>query len=125
MSETSAATVSLYEPGIVFIRFREGVDVEPHHAEEIVAAAAQVANGQRHGNIVDVRKLRYMSKQSRDVFARQQRSTVSAVAVVVDSSLQSALGNLYLNVSRPRICTRLFSDEHHAVVWLRQQNERR
>ena len=125
MLETSTARVSLFEPGIVLIEFREGVAVELQHAAEIIAAAAKLSRGMRHGNIVDVRKLRYMSKDSRDLFARQESSTVSAVAVLAKSSLQRSLGNVYLSVSRPRIPSRLFSNEHDAAAWIRAQNNQR
>ena len=66
-----------------------------------------------------------MSKETRDVFARQERSSVSAIALLLESSLQRTLGNLYLNVSHPTIPTRIFTDERLAVLWLREQNDRR
>lgn len=125
MRETTAATVSLHEEGIVCIALREGVDIEPRHVDEITAAASSLSQGKRHGNLVDARKLRYLSKETRDVFARQERTSVSAIALLLESSLQRTLGNLYLNVSHPTIPTRIFTDERLAVLWLREQNDRR
>ena len=107
--------------GVVFIRFRPYAEVEPTHAKEISSAADRISRGKRHANLVDVRGLRYMSKETRDAFARQRSSMVAAIAVLVASSLQQAMGNLYLTVSRPVIPTRLFSSEELAIDWLREQ----
>lgn len=106
------------------IRFRSGIGVEPDHAEQIIQAAKRVASGARHGNLVDARELTYMSSEARQVFARQDATNVSGIAVLVRSSLQRTMGNVYLSVARPRLRTRLFSDESEATAWLQEQNRR-
>jgi hypothetical protein len=119
MIETESAQVSLRATDVVLVRLRPDVELEPRHADEIVRAAERLCGSTPHGTLVDVRAVRFISHETRQAFARARGRNVRAVAVLVESSLQRTMGNLYLTVSRPTLPTRLFSAEADAIEWLR------
>ncbi len=119
-----AAEVSNYSEGIVLVRFLPNVGLELSHAEEIIAAVLRVAEDKLHGNLVDARELLFMTNEARARFGRQSPPTLSATAILVGSSVQRTLGNIYLSVARPTNPTKLFSETRDAVSYLREQNER-
>ncbi|MFC1642190.1 hypothetical protein ACFL5O_05800 [Myxococcota bacterium] len=121
---TTTAEILPNGDGIVLIRFREGIAVDTLEAREIVAATQRVAGTTAHGNLVDARTLTHISKGACEVFACQNRRSVSGVAVLAGSSLQRTMANLYLSVARPKIPTRRFTTERAAADWLHAQNQR-
>jgi len=125
MVATEAAEISIREPGILLIRFREGIGLEPGHVLPIVSASKRLAGSVVHGNLVDVRGLLYIEQEAREAFAAQRSSSLSGIAILLSSPLHRTLANVYLSVSRPSVPTRMFTAEDDAVVWLRAMNEKR
>ncbi len=116
------AEIFRHSEGIVQIRFRPQVGIELNHAEEIIQAVLEVAGGKRHGNLVDATRLMFMSTEARQRFGRQSPHTLTGTAIVVRSTLQRTLGNLYLTVSRPANPTKLFATLSDGVSWLHTRN---
>ncbi len=124
MVETRAAEISTYQEGIVLIRIRDGARLEADEALEIVEATTGMVGREQHGNLVDARGMLYISREARQVLARQDRTSLCGVAILVASTLQRTMANLYLGVARPAVPTRMFGNEHEAVAWLRGLQQR-
>jgi hypothetical protein len=122
MLTTEAAEISLHSPGVLLIRFRAGIGLEPGHVAPIVSAARRLAGSTVHGNLVDVRGLLYIEQEAREAFAAERSSTLSAIAILLNSPLHRTLTNVYLAVSRPAVPTRMFTDEAEAIRWLGVMN---
>ncbi|GEM_PF-1578977 len=119
MIRVQAAEVHRHSHDIVAIRFLPKVSVEVEHARELIDAVLRIAEGRRHGNLVNVTELMFMSSEAHAVFSKQSPSALSGTAVIISSGVQRVLGNLYLSVARPTNPTKLFTKEQEALVWLR------
>lgn len=94
--------------------------VEKEHAEEVVNASSKLSQDEVHANFVDMRKAIYITDPARKYFAGQNKATVLAIAVLLDSRIQTAFGNFYMRFSKPIIPTKLFTDTQQAIDWLKE-----
>lgn len=67
----------------------------------------------------DIRKLKSMSREVREYM--KEHSTVTAVAVLVNSGLSKMVSNLFINISRPPYVAKAFQKESAALKWLEEQ----
>ncbi|MBN1950125.1 MAG: STAS/SEC14 domain-containing protein [Bacteroidales bacterium] len=111
--------ISYESDDILIMRMHDRSNIDIEQAEKIHAAASELSGDRMHGNLVDIRKMTYMSSEARKYFGKQNKQTVKAVAVISNSAIHKPLVNLYLKFSRPSIPTRFFDTEEAALSWLR------
>jgi hypothetical protein len=71
--------------------------------------------------LVDLRKIKSISKEARDHFSMRGRTNrVNAIAMLINSPASKVIGNFYILFSKPTTPTKLFTDENQALAWLRQ-----
>ncbi len=97
---------------------KSNIDIEA--ARKITDIANAMTGDKVHVNLVDIREMTFMSSEARKHFAIQNKSTVKAVAVIMNSVLHRPLVNLYLKFSRPSLPTRMFDNEEKAIEWLHE-----
>jgi len=115
------AQISWHSPGVLLVEFAEGATIEQAEARSVVARGKQVVEDRPHTILIDARKLRYVSSEARNHFAAQSSAQLLGTALVISSQLQAGLANLYLNVSRPVVPTRVFTEEVTALAFLRER----
>ncbi len=115
------ATIDYEEENILKIKILQHASIDLDAAEAIVKAAEEISGSSVHGNIIDIREMDFMSRDARTFFAKQDRSNVVAIAIIMKSLFHNALVNLYLDVSRPAIPTKAFEKEIDAIDWIRQK----
>ena len=97
-----------------------GAELTLEDAQETMAAYVKVTKGKRLPILVDTRKMKSMSRETRKYYAGEEAAKVaSAVALIIDTPLSKVLGNFYLGLSNPRLPTRLFTAESEALEWLK------
>jgi hypothetical protein len=98
-----------------------GVSLELAAAQEAWTIICKLAGGRRRGLLMDISQIKSMSREARAFFGRPAHSDVLyAVALKIGSPLSRALGNFFLGFNKPAMPMRLFSDEPHALDWLRK-----
>jgi hypothetical protein len=120
-AEVSVRTqrIRLGDDGIVRAELLPHIDVDRGDAVEAVEAIATIAGGRRRPVLVDIRRVRTMSREARMYFAGVETSHVeSAAALLVASPLTRAIGNFFLGLNKPLFPTRLFTSEADAIAWL-------
>ena len=115
------ATIDYEEENILMIKILQHASIDLDAAKAIVEAAAEISGSSVHGNIIDIREMVFMSRDARAFFAKQDRSNVVAIAIIMKSLFHNALVNLYLDISRPAIPTKAFEKEIDAIDWIRQK----
>jgi hypothetical protein len=99
---------------------RPNSHMEVDDAVASVEAACRLADGKRRPCLVDMRGLTGMSRAARTYYAGPEPGRVhTAVALVVGSPLNRAIGNFFLGLNRPLIPTRMFDTPAAAREWLR------
>lgn len=115
------ATINFEEKNILIIKILPNASIDLDAAKAIVEAAEEIAGPSVHGNIVDIREMVFMSRDARQFFAKQSKSSVVAIAILMKSIFHNALVNLYLDISNPAITTKAFEKDVDAIDWLRER----
>ena len=111
--------IRLDDDGIVRAELLPHIDVDHADAVEAVGAIATLSGGKRVPVLVDLRRVKSMSREARTYFSGVETSrTESAAALLVGSPLTRAIGNFFLGLNRPCFPTRLFTSEEDALAWL-------
>ena len=99
--------------------------VAPLAEIDIAAARAntikvlELSGDQVYPILVDIRKIRSISKEARDHFAmRDRKPGVVAIAMLVSSPLSRIIGNFFLGLNHPSVPTRMFTDRERAEEWI-------
>ena len=108
------------EGGIMYAIFKpEKMDYIA--AKECVSLRVQAASGQYFPVLIDARKVNSITKEARDYFASVEGSSfIVASALVLDSVVGKFLGNFFLQINKPKVPLRLFTNEGEALNWLKQ-----
>lgn len=105
--------------GFIVSRVSPLAEVELEHAKRNTGRVHELSGDQVYPILVDIRKIRSISKEARDHFSmRGRKPGVVAIAMLVSSPLSRIIGNFYLGLNQPAVPTRLFSDEKMAIEWI-------
>jgi hypothetical protein len=71
--------------------------------------------------VADIRNVKTISREVREYLGRPENvATIKAGAMLTGSPLSKLVGNLFLQFSKPKFPTKMFSDEQKAAEWLKQ-----
>ncbi|HET6226346.1 MAG TPA: hypothetical protein VFF27_08710 [Bacteroidia bacterium] len=106
---------------IVIMRILDGAEIELENAHQNQEAVKQLTNNEKHLLIVDARSVDvYVSKEARAYSAEfKQNDPCIAKAFIINSTANRLIGNFYINFNKPKVPTKLFSNEEKAVEWLK------
>jgi hypothetical protein len=105
---------------IVYVYVQPKATLELADAQASIAASKRLFGAERGGCLVDMRGLVNMSREARQYYSGPEPLTVHvALALVVGSPLNRAIGNFFMGLSPPPMPTRLFDTIEDAQGWLR------
>ncbi len=88
-------------------------------ARESVSARLLAAEGKDYLFLIDARKVNSITKEARDFLASDEGSKhVIASALVIESKVGKLLGNFFLQISKPKVPLKLFTNKNDALDWL-------
>lgn len=119
--ETQWATLELTESGVLVFRYFDGVELDEAVARAVVAAGVELC-----GDLVPtpvlalLDQIKGFTRGAREFFADsdENRAASSKVALVVSSPIAKVIANFFMKLNKPRVPTRLFTDQAKAVEWL-------
>ncbi len=114
------AEINYTKDRILFMRMHKKSNIDLDAAFQITEIASKITGNEVHANLVDIRQMVFMSSEARKHFGNQNKSTVKAVAIIMNSLLHKPLINLYMKFSPPLLPTRIFNDENMAIEWLNE-----
>jgi hypothetical protein len=114
--------IRLLESGIIENIIKEGVHVEKQDVQELKEANQGLAGGEKYAVLISPHYLSTFSKEARELTASFEfaMDTVAS-AIIVDNMGHRLVGEFYLQVNKPHINTKLFSNKEDAIDWLRLQ----
>ncbi len=89
-------------------------------AKQAVEARLRFCEGSSHPALIDMRKIKSVTKEAREYLAREGAEGIRAGALLIGSPLTRMLGNIFLQINKPEVPTRLFTSEESAKQWLRK-----
>jgi hypothetical protein len=109
------------EKNILNIFYKPGLIINMAVANQIVLDRLKISNGvtrpiltdARHFVSIDNLSLKYLK-------SREASRYVSAGAFLIDNYIHRLVGNIFLNIDKPLIPAKLFTDKEKALQWLEQ-----
>ncbi len=92
------------------------LEIAKHCVQQRLAASA----GKSYPCMVDIRDMKTATTEAREYFANEGSKGVTGGALIIGSQVTKMLANLFLLVNRPKIPTRMFTDENAAREWLKK-----
>lgn len=86
-------------------------------ANENIDATLMLIKGRKYLHLVDIRKVRSVSKEARDRFAKDDARIANAL--LIGSIVSKLIGNFFMGFSKPVYPTKLFTSEEKAIKWLK------
>lgn len=123
--ETAHAVTTIDPRGFVLQVLKKGTVETVDVAAEIVSATYQVMGTRKLPLLVDARGVLRQEKGAREYYNGAMLSKItslSAVAVVYESTLVVFLANLYSSMRKTVTAFKLFSNEKMAIYWLLRQH---
>lgn len=110
---------SLDPRGFIITRVAPLGEVNLDHAKWNTLKVRELSGDVVYPILVDMRKIRSISKEARDHFAmRDRKPSVVAIAMLVSSPLSRIIGNFFLGLNLPAVPTRMFTDRARAEQWI-------
>lgn len=118
-------TISLIEPQIVKIEVHEDAEIDLREAIDMRKKAVQLVGDKKFAILFDANHRGHITPEAREQFACKEYTDVRIGAAIVTNSLANKIiGNFFIKFNKPATPTRIFSDQHAAVIWLREQLKR-
>lgn len=119
--QTSSASFTYFPlERILRMTIQEGVEIELEDAIQNYETALTLTKGEKHLLLVDATATFYLSKEARAYSAELKPHAPIAMGVIVSSTANRLIGNFYINFNKPKVHTRLFSNEEEALSWLQE-----
>ncbi|MFW9873286.1 MAG: hypothetical protein ACFFG0_09305 [Candidatus Thorarchaeota archaeon] len=118
--KTETASIRLNKNGIIYVINNLGAEVNVIHAKEHVEATKRFGNT-KHPIIVDISKIKSVTREAREYFASEKAAEVTTgIAVIVGSPVSKIVGNFLIGLNKPNYPIKLFTSEKKAKEWLQQ-----
>lgn len=117
---TRNCRMRLGEDGIIREVVFPGSVEDLEAAREAIAAVAQISGGTRRPLFIDIRRVRAVNREARELFGSEEASRwVTAVALLVGSPVSRVIGNFLLGLNKLGVPIQLFTSESSAIDWLK------
>ena len=107
--------------GVLEVTFKNGARIDLAAAHEMLETRMNLIGQHSYPSILKNISQVTITKEARDFLSSDEgRRGVSALALIVDNAVGTALANFFLKVTvrRPKVPTRIFRDEKKALEWL-------
>lgn len=111
--------------GMHEIIVKEGEFIDSNDINLMKKINLQLSDNRPYVLLVDSKEFSSISKDARELSASKEMAKVTyAKALLVHSLAHKLVGNFYINVNKPFIKTKIFTDRQKALNWLEQQHEK-
>jgi hypothetical protein len=108
------------ERDVIRCTFSDNLELDLDIARCVVKERVDFCKRQSYACMIDMRNLKFMTKEAREYLATDGAQYIKAGALITESPLSNALGNIFLSLNKPNVPTKLFSDEEQAFSWLKK-----
>jgi hypothetical protein len=122
MSQPEAVETNVFitwmENGMCFTEVKPNAVIQLKDAEGNTVAVKKITGDRVFPIVVDLTKIRSISKEARDHFSMRNRTPgVNAIAMLIKSPVSRIIGNFFLGLNKPAVPTQLFISRQKAIAW--------
>ena len=120
--ETAVAS-HFIKDDILYIVFHQDADVDIDDMLESKKARLKLQKEKAMKVLVDVRAMYQISKEARELSAKQENSELSVAMAILSESISSKLfANFFIKFNKPTTPTKMFTSKEKALKWLNNFN---
>lgn len=110
---------------VLFFRVKQDIEVDVKEIGEMLRYVEEFMGPKRHLCVVDFGTHVSSSSEARKLYADSPyiQNYRIADAFLVKSLALSLVANFFIQITKPKVKTRMFSDENQAVEWLLKMAE--
>lgn len=128
--ETRCYQTWMGKDGIARTVVKQDAEIGLQDAHENSKVINQLIGPEKFALIIDTRKIKSISREAREFYSmRGRESRVIGFAFIIGSPLSTFIGNFFMQLNKPRVPVKLFSDQEKAILWcnqiMKEFNERR
>jgi hypothetical protein len=113
------------EENILYGIYKKNSIIDLQAALEIVELRMTLSKGKTFKAIIDGRNIGNVTKQARAYFAGVEGCKgIEKAALLIDSNWSKILANLFLQVNKPIVTMKAFTDKNEAEKWLNIPSKR-
>ena len=109
--------------GILYFSYKEINNLGLEIAKKCVQDRIEFSNNTSYPCLVDSVRIKNVSREARDYFANEGNELITASALMVKSHIFKMIVNFFINVSKPKNPTKMFTDKQQAINWLNQYRD--
>lgn len=107
------------EDGIVCGLYTRGATIDLEAARRIVADRLALCAGKDYPSLTIANGIKSITKEARDYFSQGDGVRgMTRLAVLTESPISNMIGNFWLQINKPTVPTRLFTNREDAIAWL-------
>jgi hypothetical protein len=107
------------ENGILIATYKPNIRITLKHAKEIVAARITFTDGVAIPTLILNQGIIKMDKDARDYLSSAAGiKGLQCAAILINSNFISITVNFFLNVTKPKLLVKTFTDKNEALQWL-------
>jgi hypothetical protein len=109
------------ENEIVYGKYKPNTVIDLIAAKKIVEDRLWLSKGKDYPSLSFIDDLKSVTKEARDFFSKGDGiKHMKNLALLTRSPISKMLGNFWLQISKPTVPTRLFTNEDDAIAWLKE-----
>jgi hypothetical protein len=108
------------DQGILFCEYADHLEMDLNIAKLCVESRVEFSKGISYPVCIRVKKIKSIDKQARQYLANEGTALVKAGALIIGSPVTKILGNIFLQIDKPSVPTRLFTNEEEGIEWLKK-----
>jgi hypothetical protein len=106
--------------GILFFEYKPNTIIDLKTAQCVVTDRIHFQNERSYPVLCDIRGIVSTDKAGRDYLAQSGSILTQAVGLLVDEKVILTISTFYLQISKPTVPTKIFTNEDDALVYLKQ-----
>lgn len=119
--ELNKATCELIEEGVVYVVYKDKVDIELKDVIETRVISNQLTEGKPYVSIYESGADTFITKEAREISSKDGDITNrKALAIVVSNLAQRLIVNFFINMNRNTYPIKAFNTKEDALNWAKQ-----
>lgn len=104
--------------GILFFEYQPNTSLTLRNSREVVAARLALQENKSYPIFCDIRGIVTIDKQARDYLAKEGSALAKAVSSLALEPVSTSIVEFYIQTSKPRVPTKLFTNKFLALQFL-------
>ena len=111
----------LENDNILFYRVKQGIEIDIYEITEMIKYVEEFMGNKKHYAVVDFGSNVMSTTEARKVYADSKyiQTYRIADAFLVKSLPLRLVANFFINITKPKVVTQLFTNEESAIKWLK------